>query len=282
MPLNPPISSHNKKAVTKIAEEAFLYTTDKIKHSSIFLSAKELETPKGEEISRIINLMREEIIPGDLYSREWIEGVAANAEKYALGNCCERACFAFNFLLNHIKEPIQIELFNNPFQDHFFVVIGRSELTNPADPRTWNKDTIICDALNEDRCYTLADVNFDDLGACNYSVILGLSNSTNTLTLQKAILAKANGHLTGPRIILQDRLVLRSSANPPLGQFTTHNPEVQMCYEAWDFPKKRDYKKQILQDQTSARSLCHGTVSFYQHTSVEVPVPPTQPSIKSK
>lgn len=124
-----------------IAQKAFAHTLDAIKGSSNRLSQKEVHSEYGKKIIENINKMREVEISEPLYSLEWIQKVAELAEIYQVGNCCEQGDVTFNYLYESMQsrsliDPPNVELFNNPFVDHFFVVLARDLNTDPNDPRT--------------------------------------------------------------------------------------------------------------------------------------------------
>ncbi|WED43950.1 hypothetical protein [Legionella cardiaca] len=144
------IKSPFAKERFRLAQEAFEHTMSVIKGSSNRLSESEIQTSFGQKIITSLNKMREEKIEEPLYSLEWIQHVAFLAEAYGVGNCCEKGCVTFNVLHRLLDllpsgRGINIELFNNPMIDHFFVVIGRDSSTDSANPCTWNKEAIICD-----------------------------------------------------------------------------------------------------------------------------------------
>lgn len=109
----------------QIAQQAFQHTLSITEGSSNRLSAEERKTPKGKDIIRRINLMRAEPIHQQEYTYQWIYDIAQLTLKYRVGNCCEKACTLFDFIYNLPHFNSNVELFNNPFSDHFFVVLGR-------------------------------------------------------------------------------------------------------------------------------------------------------------
>ena len=62
--------------------------------------------------------------------------------KFSLGNCYEFAILAFYYCL--IK-GIPAEVYTVTNDDHAFVVINRPPGSNPEDPKTWGKETLISD-----------------------------------------------------------------------------------------------------------------------------------------
>jgi hypothetical protein len=220
------------------SERALNLAQEAITYSSNQLSDVHLSTSEGQEILRKINIMRAELAPYPEYTKEWIEFIARNAAIYGVGNCCEKSCYAFNYLSNQIELlNINIELFNTPFTDHFFVVIGRDIATNSHDPSSWNGNCVICDPWGERDSYFLRQVSFDALETNAYGVIDDLlyerSNKKTQLVLKQIILASANGIETSDTYY-QDSLVLRSRYYK--GHFEIFNVDVPMCYEEWDYP----------------------------------------------
>lgn len=242
-----------------------------IKGSSNRLTESDLQTHFGQEIIKNINKMRAEPVEEPVYSLEWIKKVALLAEIYKVGNCCEKGCVTFYFLYKLLtslpKGDVNLELFNNPLVDHFFVVAGRSPDTDPSDPRTWNEDTIICDPWVEKRSYFLGEVDFENMKenpwvAINY--LLPSEGSSGPIVLQRDVLAKANG-VKGKIIYSQDVMVLRVRYHA--GVFNSYNHNVPMCYEEWDLPKEKHYLKHKKLDKTK---VSISTNSFFPPQKQEV------------
>src|SRR3990167_2136058 len=66
------------------------------------------------------------------------------AQTFQIGNCYEQALIAFYFLATQ-KAVLNVELIHMPFADHIFVLIGRAENSDIADPMTWGDDVVVCD-----------------------------------------------------------------------------------------------------------------------------------------
>jgi hypothetical protein len=195
--------------------------------------------------------MREHEIKSESYTLGWIEEIAEQAEKYGVGNCCEKACVAFSFLYKKIRaqapdKQCSIELFNNPFWDHFFVVLNRSPDTESADPRTWNKDAVICDPWAIGKSYQMDSVDFSNIHKKTAKITQFLKPKNVTagpVVLQQDVLASAN-NISNVLIISQDVIVLRNRIDISKKEFSVHNAEVPIAYEKWDFPTKKDYSRQ--------------------------------------
>jgi hypothetical protein len=235
----------NARQNYQLAQNAFQYTMTVIEGSSNRLSTQEKTTEKGKSIIKRVNLMRKIPLQEKEYSREWIEEIAALALKYAVGNCCEKACTVFNYIYEDPEfNCSNLELFNNPFFDHFFTVLNRNPNTDPADPRTWNVDTIICDPWIEDRSYFVGEIDFIKLANNQREVInylLPHIGSSGPLILNKDVLGKANGNINS-LIVRQACMVLRTQFFAK--KLVTYNTNVPVFYETWDLPQKKHYKKQ--------------------------------------
>ena len=248
----------------ELAQAAFSYTLSVIEGSSNQLTKEEIATDTNNIIKRM-NLMREEPINNEEYTLEWISEIADLTLKYNVGNCCEKSCTVFDYLCKSPEFSANLELFNNPFFDHFFVVIGRDPDTDPFDPRTWNLDTIICDPWVEVRGYFIGEVDFHSLEDNKREVInylLSHVGSTGPLILAKDILGKANGDQKSI-IVQQSCMVLRTSLYKE--QLTTYNHHVPAVYELWDLPKEKHYKRHLARQHFFATEKL--TVSSYEEAS---------------
>jgi hypothetical protein len=227
----------------ELAQRAFYYTLQVIEGSSNRLSKEEMINDINNIINRI-NFMRAEPLHHEEFTIEWIQEIAALTLKYNVGNCCEKACTVFDFIYQKSTgNELNLELFNNPFIDHFFVVIGREICTDPTDPRTWNPDTIICDPWIEERSYFIGEIDFQNLAENKREVInylLSAVGSTGPLILYKDVLGLANGDKKS-LIISQSCMVLRTQFYN--GSFTRYNHNVPVIYEAWDLPQEKHYTK---------------------------------------
>lgn len=228
-----------------LAQEAFAHTLSVIEGSSTRL-AREKANIDESHIAERINLMRQEPIHNEEYSLEWIQEIAHIALKYHVGNCCEQACTIFDYLCKKPNiDTVNIELFNNPFSDHFFIVIGRDPNTTPLDPREWNADTIICDPWIEDRSYYIGEINFQALQNNRREVISYLLSNTDPLEpliLAQDVLGRANGDRKSI-IIHQPCMVLRTRLYEQ--RLVTYNQHIPVVYEAWDLPQEKHYKRQL-------------------------------------
>lgn len=69
--------------------------------------------------------------------------LAAQGETTGCGNCGVQSALAFVWLKDRGVRPLDWMERSNP--QHLFVVIGRKEGSDPADPTTWEETTVICD-----------------------------------------------------------------------------------------------------------------------------------------
>ena len=238
------------------ANKVLNLTLSLVLSSSNTLSDDAKSTVHGKSVLENMNEMRSEEIADPCYTRAWITTVAEQAKRWHVGNCCEKSCLAFQLLLESIQRgelpsDTSIEMFNNPFVDHFFIVVGRDILTDASNPETWNKDTVICDPWAHSECYFLNSVGFRTQSYREFDAIRHLSFSTNLIEslpeqpfiLKEDVLARSNGIKDKCCVILsQDRLVLRSRYNQH--GFRSFNEHVSMCYEEWDYPTEKSYEKQ--------------------------------------
>lgn len=75
-----------------------------------------------------------------------IRQVAADAKAARCGNCGEYAAVAFDFLmLGGCPHAVEYAEYVSP-GDHAFVIVGRPSDTDPANPSTWGRDAVVCDA----------------------------------------------------------------------------------------------------------------------------------------
>lgn len=233
------------------AQKAIDYTLSRIKYSSNLGdndNSNSLET--GED--KTFNKMRSIEITHAPYTFEWINIISDLAEYYSVGNCCEKSCVAFMYLYKKFSRlPIDqrpsLELFNNPFDDHFFVVIGRFNGTERSDPRTWNPGAIICDPWAETKSFAINQIDFDNIEKQTNYVIQSLRSHDLLhpgLILKRDVLAKAN-QVKDRIVISQECLVLRARFDFLRNQLFCFNQNVPITYEAWDYPKEKHYKKQI-------------------------------------
>ena len=236
--------------------EALQYARRQVASSSNTLSAEVKETEKGRKILEKMNQMRAEVISEENYTLPWIMAVAEQAKRWRMGNCCEKSCVAFQLLLqslenNALPKDTAIELFNNPFIDHFFVVVGRDIETDASNPETWNKDTIVYDPWAQDTSYFLQSVRFFTHNYHEFEAIRHLGFTTDSdddptpsgLILKQNVLSGSNGTKSKTSVVFkQDRFVLRSRHYNLA--FTSFNENVPMCYESWDYPSEEDYQKQ--------------------------------------
>ncbi len=72
------------------------------------------------------------------------EGRISISSKYSLGNCHELVFHAFDYILNNYKD-MYAEIYGIYGGDHVFLVLNRDRNSDPSNPMTWGKLTIICD-----------------------------------------------------------------------------------------------------------------------------------------
>jgi len=269
----------------QLCQDALEHTISTIKDSSNQLSKEEKESESGMDIIQRINQMRAEPLPEQEYSLEWIKKIAFLSKKYGVGNCCEKSCFAFNYFhnleLKLIDYEIAIELFNDPFKDHFFVVLGRNPVTDPSDPRSWNQDTLICDPWGEGRSYFIGEVDFENIHDNPWLVMDSLfhpQEGKSPIQLKKDVLAKAND-IKDAVVYQQDKLVLRARLLCKHGpkEFYSFNQNVPMVYESWDMPHKKDYKRQQQMDARSSKTpnpncFFNTEVNSIKKTNASIPI----------
>jgi hypothetical protein len=78
----------------------------------------------------------------DLSQEKIIEKIAAFSQHTKVGNCEQMACLAFVFLKELIPQK-SIELVTT--DNHMFVVIGRNQKSDIANPATYGSEAVICD-----------------------------------------------------------------------------------------------------------------------------------------
>lgn len=237
----------------ELAEVVFNVTLKKVKSSSNLLTNEEKQTPEGQEVERRINAMRERHISKPEFSLGWIKSIAKLAKKYHVGNCCEKSCYAFYHLLKTAPQNTTIEIFNNPFQDHWFVVIGRNQ-GESNNPQTWNDDATICDPWSNE-FYTIRKAkkyinsNNENKTPVVFHGIYYFSDAHDLpkLKLTRNVLAKSN-NVQSQHIIKQDKIVLRNQiiigSTLDFEADNGINKNIPIAYEAWDFPTSSDRRKQ--------------------------------------
>lgn len=213
-----------------LSKNACRYVSNQIQYSTNLLSKSERKSIVGKEALRKMDKMRAIDIAFPEFSLGWIKKIAELAKKFGVGNCCEKACVAFCYLLDHAPAGVSIEFFNNPFQDHCFVVLGRTN-GEYFDISSWNKNAVICDPWAKYHSYSIVNINKGEL---------------LERTLSTTVLAKAN-KVTNVILIKQPNLVLRqrivSGNKIDIVSNYRWNEEVPMIYEIWDYPLKQDIKK---------------------------------------
>jgi hypothetical protein len=145
---------HKKKSNLQLAKSAVQYTLKCVVYSSNRVSKEDPVMQQGLDKMRVE--MAECKAPA--FSLPWIDAMARLARKYECGNCNEKAAVAFMYIKQHVEKNPQltdtprIELFNNPFLDHFWIVLGRPAESLEYDQSTWIGATI-CDPWDEDSFY---------------------------------------------------------------------------------------------------------------------------------
>jgi hypothetical protein len=232
-----------------------------------------------KEIEERLGKIRELEVKNPELTLGWFREIAATALKEQVGNCCETSAVCFNFFLEFFKDadpPVAVEIFNNPFLDHFFIVIGRTT-GNPNDPRTWNKEAVIVDFW-ADEITPVWNIDFSKKASLP-TAFINLINSSAGFHLQRDRLrvteserdeeyahfkkeSKGNTELyqklkiKEPRIISSDIIVQRQSvlvgknASLPNKRMRL-NAKIPMMYKDFYIPNKKDYKKH--EKETSER-----------------------------
>ena len=134
----------------KIARQIINETRAQILHSSSHPSANYLPKKQRFELDQQIKLLREKIAL--LYPIEpqlYLQQVARYALKAKVGNCEELSAVAL-FQLNQIKHAPMGELYRIHQGDHCVLVIDRPTTSHPFNWRSWDKQTVICDAWSGD------------------------------------------------------------------------------------------------------------------------------------
>lgn len=263
----------------KLAKEAMTYTLRMIKHSTNHMSEEEKDSDEGKAILAKMDTMRSQKINYPEYSLGWIMEVSRLAIEYGVGNCVEKSCVAFCFILNNIADmpeedqPQSLNLVNNPFQDHFFVAVGKltqseEEFNNPLK---WCKKAAISDCWAE-QAYSLSDL-------ANSTVFAGIGNIRKgklQTNLTEEVLANANEihHpsmiiIKQPRIVLRHRLTHFSHLNLMAPGM---NLTVPMVYERWDYPTKHDRKKQAARDVVRSELSAFSVFNKTQTSQREEPI----------
>jgi hypothetical protein len=229
-----------------IVQQAMNEAFEKISSSNLF-DPDDIHYP---EIADALNEMRKIDITAPEYSLEWIHDVARLAEEYRVGNCCEKTCFVFTRIEKmlqelHLKFNLNMEIFNNPFSDHFFIVIDRPPASNSADPQTWSPSTIICDPWKETKPYSIQNISFEELKNQPYTMIQYLIDSSEehpSLILKQNIYSSSlDEHDENlPEIIEQDVMVLRSRLNLDSHDFQRFNHHIPIVFEDWDRPSPEE------------------------------------------
>ena len=228
----------------RIAQEGLEYTRTIIKFSTNIEQSADNSVPYSPNR---FNKMRLEPIEEPEYSLPWIQAMANLAKRYQMGNCCEKTCVAYEYIYRKILElPFEmntnLELYNDPFSDHFFLVIGRLASTDPINPLTWNKDTIICDPWAESSVYTLDEIDFTHIDTKHFHAISNLydfAGHEGSLSLYKEILASAlieSEETENSATLLQPIFVRRNRFDFIDKHFEIFNANVPMVLESWDLP----------------------------------------------
>jgi hypothetical protein len=233
---------HKALSLPFIVQQAMNDSFEKITTANL-LDPSDINYP---EIAEALNEMRNIDIPEPEYSLEWIHAIARLSEQYRVGNCCEKTCFVFSRIEKmiqklHLNYPLNMEIFNNPFSDHFFIVIGRSLASDSTDPRTWPPNTLICDPWKETKPYRLQNISFEQLKAQPFTMIQHLIDDAKehpSLILKQNIYSasinKYDDNL--PEVIEQDVMVLRSRLDLHTHQFQSFNHHIPIVFENWDRP----------------------------------------------
>lgn len=96
---------------------------------------------------------------------------ASFAEKYNVGNCGEMACVGLKYAIDHSKNR-RVEIFQIDNGDHWFLVIGRKNGTDPADYEHWGEDAIVCDPWSSS-CYSASQIENFLIDFVGTMIILG-------------------------------------------------------------------------------------------------------------
>jgi len=248
-----------------------------------------------EEIRSRVDIMREIKIEHPEMTFGWFKDVAKHALQYLVGNCCEIGAVTFFYFVDKFKSasvPLRVELFNNPFLDHFFVVIGRTQ-GDPNDPRTWNDSAVIVDFWANE-IVAIKHINFKNAKKLPTAFSNCISKN-GEFNIQRARLRvteldrqleyekfkkAAEGDKTRleqmklekPRIIQSDVIVLRQAVlvgkDLPLPEKDMQlNHTTPMLYEGFYMPTKSDYKKHA-KEESKRQSFTAKSTPSLQTTSV--------------
>jgi hypothetical protein len=240
----------NKNILRQLCQEALNFTRAEVKFSTnLEQQCNALEHDVKLSLDNEFNNMRLESVSAEEYSLDWVHDIARIAKTYQLGNCCEKTCVAYDFLYqkfsNLLGETLPaLELYNDPFSDHFFLVIGRNAETDSTNPLEWNKDTIICDPWAEEQVYSLGEVDFNAIDLSEFQAISNLYNIPDhqgSCVLKMEILASAvdadaedRQTLTIPVFVCRNRLEFN-----PVVDFKIMNASIPMTIESWDLPENK-------------------------------------------
>lgn len=217
-----------KLSILEIAQQALNKVRATIQYSNTYPPIEEHHVLQEQDAK--LDMMRSIQIPHPECSLEWIQEIARLANDYQVGNCCEKSCLAFIYLIeNTMLSETCIELFNNPFLDHFFVVLNRDLDTDESDPFQWNKNTIICDPWADQYCYELKD------NPTSYMMSLVLT-ADDSPRLYCTVFVE-EGESRDAR--MQACFVLRTRWHQ--GTCVSFNSHVPICYEAWDLEETSDH-----------------------------------------
>lgn len=80
----------------------------------------------------------------DAIARAEVESAAYWGKQWGCGNCGVQSAMAFVRLRDFWK-LFPLDWMQLKHGDHGFVIVGRDKDTDPAWPRTWNGDAVLCD-----------------------------------------------------------------------------------------------------------------------------------------
>jgi hypothetical protein len=225
-----------------LANKAMKKTLKKITYSSN-------QDSRDEQNQRKLDEMREKTIKIEepLYSLEWIMKMAQLAEDYGVGNCLEKTCYSVASLIKLYSEEEEprpkIYLFNNPFLDHFFAVVGNIPPGKEHDQAYWIGATV-CDTWGKE-CYTLTNENIRQYREAKIAMLERKSQLSRTVYTILSPLTKQDDTIEIAGEIKQNVIVPRSviSFEEKGNRYKCQvmNPSIPMVYT-----KDLDYGRGVL------------------------------------
>lgn len=119
----------------------------------------------------------------------WPSHVVDVCREHPIGNCSEMATVGFQYAKT-ISCPYTIEMFSIINGDHWFLVIGRKEGSDPNDFQTWGDAAVVCDSWASD-CYsaTLISVRLRNYLKCIDDPLFGRVTQAEAFDSKRQMLA---------------------------------------------------------------------------------------------